>query len=137
MPQSTDIGQNSDRGTSNFRISGQFLIKENCHNSRTKDDISMKLGPVIKLEKRNKITSKKFDDDVMLANCDIIVIYRQFGAIRKLGSGCIVFKTFYIFNNHNLLSYKNWKQKLPETIDLSKGTSFSKNCWFFAKNCWH
>ena len=137
MTQSTDIGQNSDRGTSNFRISGQFLIKENCHNSRTKDDISMKLGPVIKLEKRNKITSKKFDDDVMLANCDIIVIYRQFGAIRKLGSGCIVFKTFYIFNNHNLLSYKNWKQKLPETIDLRKGTSLSKNCWFFAKNCWH
>ena len=88
----------------------------------------MKLGPVIKLEKRNKTTSKKFVDDVMLANCDIIVIYRQFGAIRKLGSGCIVFKTFYIFNNHNLLSYKNWKQKLPETIDLSKGTSFSKNC---------
>ena len=137
MTQSTDIGQNSDRGTSNFRISSQFLKKENCHNSRTKDDISMKLGPVIKLEKRNKTTSKKFVDDVMLANCDIIVIYRQFGAIRKLGSGFIVFETFYIFNNHNLFSYKNRKQKLPETTDLSKGTSFSKNCWFFAKNCWH
>ena len=29
----------------------------------------MKLGPVTKLDKRNKITSKKFDDEVMSANC--------------------------------------------------------------------
>ena len=28
----------------------------------------MKLGPVTKLDKRNKTTSKKIDDDVMLAN---------------------------------------------------------------------
>ena len=69
----------------------------------------MKLGPVAKLEKRNKTTSKKFDDDVMAPNCDVIVIFRiygQFGAIRKLDSGCIVCKT-YIFINSNLLSYKN------------------------------
>ena len=31
--QSPDIGQNSDRGISNFKISGQSLIKENYHNS--------------------------------------------------------------------------------------------------------
>ena len=45
----------------------------------------MKLGPVIKLYKRNKTTSKS-DDDVMSANCGVIVIFRiygQFGAIRK------------------------------------------------------
>ena len=56
--------------------------------------------------------SKKFDDDVMLANCDVIVIfsiYDQFGTIQKLDSGRIVYKT-YIFMNSNLLSYKNWKQ---------------------------
>ena len=35
----------------------------------------MKLGPVTKLDKRNKITSKKFDDEVMSANCDVIVIF--------------------------------------------------------------
>ena len=58
-PQSSDIGQNSDEGISDFRISGQSLIKENCHNSRTSDDIDMKLGPVTKLDKRNKTTSKK------------------------------------------------------------------------------
>ena len=47
----------------------------------------MKLGPVTKLDKRNKTTSKKFDDDVISANWDLIVIfpiYGQFGAIRKL-----------------------------------------------------
>ena len=44
----------------------------------------MKLGPVTKLDKRNKTTSKKCDDDTMLDNCDIITIftvYDQFGAI--------------------------------------------------------
>ena len=54
-PQSPDIGQNTGRGISKFRISGQSLIKENCYNSRTSDDIDMKLGPVTKLDKRNEI----------------------------------------------------------------------------------
>ena len=69
----------------------------------------MKLGPVTKLDKRNKTTSKKFDDDVMSENCDVIAIfpiYGQFGAIWKPDSGRIVCKT-YIFINNNLLSYKN------------------------------
>ena len=70
MPQSPDIGQNSDGGISNFRISGQSLIKQNCHNSRTSDDIDMNFGTKAKLDKRNKTTSKKFDDYVMSANCD-------------------------------------------------------------------
>ena len=34
----------------------------------------MKLEPVTKLDKRNKTTSKKFDEDVMSENCDVIVI---------------------------------------------------------------
>ena len=51
LPQSSDIGKNSDRGISDFQISGQSLIKVNCHNSRTSDDIDMKLGPVTKLDK--------------------------------------------------------------------------------------
>ena len=43
----------------------------------------MKLGPVTKLDKRNKTTSKTFDNDIMSTNCDITVtfsIYGQFGA---------------------------------------------------------
>ena len=53
----------------------------------------MKLGPVTKIDKRNKTTSKKFDDDVMSENWDVIVIFPilgYFGAIRKPDSGRIV-----------------------------------------------
>ena len=69
----------------------------------------MKLGLVTKHDKRNKITSKKFDSDVMSENCDVIAIfpiYGQFGAIWKPDSGRIVCKT-YIFINSDLLSYKS------------------------------
>ena len=46
----------------------------------------MKLGPVTKLGKKNKTTSKKLNDNVMLENCDVIVIFLifvLFGAIQK------------------------------------------------------
>ena len=46
----------------------------------------MKLGPVTKLDKRNKTTSKTFDHYVMSENYDVIVIfsiYDQSGAIWK------------------------------------------------------
>ena len=69
----------------------------------------MKTGPVTKLDKRNKTTSKKFDDEIISENCGVIAIfpiYGQFGAIRKPDSGCIVCKT-YIFIKSDLLSYKN------------------------------
>ena len=69
----------------------------------------MKLGPVTKLDKRNKTKSTKFDDNVMSANYGVIVIfpiYGQFGAIQKPDSGRIVCKT-YIFINSILSSYKN------------------------------
>ena len=46
-----------------FLIFG-FLVNP-LRNSTTSDDIDMKLRPVTKLDKRNKATSKKFDDDVM------------------------------------------------------------------------
>ena len=56
-PQSSDIGQNSGRGISHFLIFGQSLINKNCHNSRTSNDIDMKLGQVTKLDKRNRARS--------------------------------------------------------------------------------
>ena len=99
-PPSPDIGQNSDGDIFHFRISGQSLIKENCHNSRTSDDIDMKLGPETTFDKRNKSTSKK----LTMKSCREIVtplsflsIYGQFGAIRKPDSGRIVCK-IYILN---------------------------------------
>ena len=106
------LGKTQDGGISDFWISGQSLIKENCHNFRTSNDIDMKLGPVTTLDKRNKKTSKHFNDDVILENYDVIIIfpiYGQLEAIWKPDSGGIVCKT-YIFINSNLLSYKNWKQ---------------------------
>ena len=62
----------------------------------------MKLGPITKLYKRNKTTSKNFEDEVIV----ISSIYGQFGTIRKPNSGRRVCKT-YVFINNNLLSYKN------------------------------
>ena len=58
LPQSPNIGQNSDGNISDFRSSGKFLIKGNCHNSRTSDDIDMKVGPVTRLNQRNKKRQK-------------------------------------------------------------------------------
>ena len=75
MPQSPDIGQKSDGGVSDFRISGQPFIKRSYHNPWTSDDIGMKLGPETELDKRNKTMSKKFDDDVMSINYDVIDIF--------------------------------------------------------------
>ena len=51
--------KNSDRGISNFRISGQSFKNENCQNSIASHDIDMKLGPVTKLDKTNMAISKK------------------------------------------------------------------------------
>ena len=48
-----DIGQKSDGFFSNFWISGQSVINENSHNSRTSNDIDMRLGTMTKLEKEN------------------------------------------------------------------------------------
>ena len=35
----------------------------------------MKLGKVTKLNKRNKTASKKFDNNVIAENCDVIAIF--------------------------------------------------------------
>ena len=70
----------------------------------------MKLRQATKLDEKNKTKKlRKFEVDVMSANCNAIVIfsvYGQFGAIRKPDSGCLVYKT-YIFSKSNLMSYKN------------------------------
>ena len=69
LSKSPDMWHNSDGGISDFRIPGQSLIKGNCHNSRTSEDIDMKVGPVTKPDKRNKTTSKI----LMLVSCWNIV----------------------------------------------------------------
>ena len=60
----------------------------------------MMLELVIKLEKRNKISPKKFVDGVMSNNCNVIVIfliYDQFGALRKPDSGRRVCKSYCFY----------------------------------------
>ena len=134
-PQSSDIGQNSDREIFDSRISSQSLIQRNCRNSRTSDDVDMKLGSATKRNKKNKITSKIFGDDVMSENRDVIaifLIFGQFGEIQKPDSGCIVCKT-YIFINSNFYLTKTenrTKKSLnsSHTIALSKGTILAKKC---------
>ena len=74
LPQSPDIGQNPDGGISDFWISGRSFMKKNCHNSRTSNCIDIKLGLVTKINKINTATSKKIDDDVMSANCNMKII---------------------------------------------------------------
>ena len=69
----------------------------------------MKLGPVTKLGKRNKTTSKKIGDDVMLQDCDVIGTFRifgQLGAVRRPDFGQRFCKSS-VFSNSNLLPYKN------------------------------
>ena len=75
-------------------------MKGNCHNSRTSDDISMKLEPIKKLNltRETKQRQKKLEDNAMSGNCKIIAIFRiygQFGAIQNLDSGLIVCKTYF------------------------------------------
>ena len=64
----------------------------------------MKFGPITKIDKRNTSTSKKFDDDFMLIDCNVIVfflVYGKFAAIQRSDFRGMVFKT-YIFINDNL-----------------------------------
>ena len=62
LTQSPGIGQFKDGDISDLWICGQSVKKENCHNSRTSEDIDMKLGPVTKIDRKNKNPSKKIDD---------------------------------------------------------------------------
>ena len=71
----------------------------------------MNLGPVTKLDKRKKLTSKIFEDGVISENCDVIVWrhfrnFGQFGAVRRPNSGDRVCKS-YVLSISNLLPYKN------------------------------
>ena len=69
----------------------------------------MKLGPVTTLDKRNKATSKKNDDDVMFGNGDVSVffpIYGQFKGVEKLISRCKARKTYSFINSSNKISNK-------------------------------
>ena len=81
----------------------------------------MKLGAVTKIGKRNKTTSKKFDENVMSGNCDVIVIFRifgQFGVVGRPDFRHRVCKS-YAFSNSNLLPYKTENRTKKSLTQLS------------------
>ena len=144
MPQSPDIRQNSDEGISDFRISGQSLIKENCHNFRTSDNTDMKLGPVTKLDKRDKKTSK----NVALTSFRKIMRSLSFfgflvnleqsgGRIPDTESAKVMFSVIVTFC---LTKTENRTKKCLTQLShycFEKGTFFDKKRKNFAKNCRH
>ena len=127
--------KNSGRGISNFRISWQSFIKENCHKSRTSNNTDIKLGPVNKLDKRNKTSSNNFNAGVMSANYDVIVIFLIFGQsgpIGKLDSGDIVCRT-YIFININLKISQKLSTELKKTLKQPSYYCFEYRYYFWQK----
>ena len=71
-PQSPDIGLNSVESISYFRISRQSLMKENCPNSISSDDIDMKLGVVPTLDSEIK---RRQNNLTMTIFCQIVTSF--------------------------------------------------------------
>ena len=70
MLQSPDIEKKFSKVISDFWIFDQSFIKENVHNSRTSNDIDIKLGPVTKIVDRDRLRHKNF----AMTLCQKIVI---------------------------------------------------------------
>ena len=69
----------------------------------------MKPGPLFKLNKRNIKTSEKLENDLMLANCDAIVLFSILSLFRTIPdteSGQML-HDIKIFISFHLLSKKN------------------------------
>ena len=93
------------------------------------------------MTRETKQRQKKFK----MKSCQQIVAhcsfskYGQFGAIQNPDFDHIVCKTYFFINSH-LFTLPKLKTELknllssPHTIALSKGTIFTKKCWYFAKN---
>ena len=92
-------------GLSDFRISGQPLINKNCHNSKTSNDIDVKLRPVTKIDRRKTARSKQEQKiyDFMSAIVTSLLfffIYSQFEALPvKLTFSLIA--SFYLTKTEN------------------------------------
>ena len=108
LPQFPDIGQNSAAGIAGISdcwLSGQSLINGNCHNSRTRDDIDIKIWPVTK---HNVKKIWRWDHVGKLwRRCYFSNLVES---SRLLDSQRIFYRT-YVFINSNHFSYKNRKQK--------------------------
>ena len=63
----------------------------------------MKLGPVTKVDKRKKTTSKCFNDEVMSENCNVIAIFKFIVNLKESGRWILV--TFYFIKTANRTKY--------------------------------
>ena len=70
----------------NFWLSRQSFINKNCHNSRTSHDSNMKFRPVTKPHRRTTATSKKFVNNGISANGDVIVFFQYIANLQPSGS---------------------------------------------------
>ena len=127
-------------------MGGQDLVKsslyKNCHNSRNSNDTDSKLGTLSKLEKRNTIKSKEFDNDVILTNYDAIIIfliYERFGEIGQQEPRCNAYFSsvtmFYLAKTENRI-----KKSLTQPQYYSSGKRYCftlKNCKTLQKGRWH
>ena len=129
-PQSSDTEQNSDG-----------------YNSRTSDDIDMKLGSVTKLNKRNKTTWKKVGQDVILTHCDVFVIFpvnwsnpearfqwKPDSRPKSVKSTFSLTATFYLTNTENRT--KKFVTQLSHCC-FEKRYHFSQNMMISRKKYWH
>ena len=115
-------------GMSDFWISGQSFINENCHNSRTSYDIDMKLWPVTKLDKTNTLTSKNSTITLCQQNLTSLSFFQFMANLQLFGNGIrdtwstklafLLIVTFYSnLCNSNLLKLGNRTKKcLPQLL---------------------
>ena len=85
------------------------------------------------MTRETKRRQKKFDDDILSKNCDVITIfpsYSQFGAIQKPDSGRIVCKTIFLTVTFYLTKTENRKKRTTSKRNPEKPKIF-KN---FVKN---
>ena len=104
----------------------------------------MKLGPLFILNKRNTKTSEKLENDLMLANCDAIVLFSilsLFWTIPETESRQML-HDIKIFISFHLLSNKKWKQnqkKLTQSLRywLENRYIFAPKLLIFYIKWWH
>ena len=112
--QSPYIGQNLGEGISEFQISGQSLMNKNCHNSRSSNDIDMKLGPVTKLDKKNTTTSKILHGNIMAANHNVKFDLEETGG--QVPDAWAVILTFSLIATFSTFYLKNFENRTKKSI---------------------
>ena len=107
------LKKNSRRGYFQLPNFQPNSLHKNCINSRSSNDIGMRLGPVTKFDEKNTIASKKNYDSVS-ANYEATLIFSicgQFEVIWKADSGRMPYNSWIFSDKILIYIYNiNWKQ---------------------------